>query len=297
LKGRVGTPVEVGNEGAGTVIAAGSDPEAQKLLGKVVAILGGAMYAQYRLIAANQCLPLLPGTPASEGASCFVNPLTVLGMLETVKEEGFKGLIHTAAASALGQMLVKVCQADGIPLVNIVRRQEQVDLLKKLGAKYVVDSSAPTFQEDLVTAIAETGAYVAFDAIAGGTMANTILSAMETAANKEAKVYSRYGSSVFKQVYFYGMLDKSPTILSRDYGMQWGYKGWMVLNFLQKIGPVKAQALRERVVRELKTNFATTYTAEIALTDVTHLTTLQKIAQQSTSEKYLIIPNRPLSES
>jgi len=177
---------------------------------------------------------LLPGTPASEGASCFVNPLTVLGMLETVKEEGFKGLIHTAAASALGQMLVKVCQADGIPLVNIVRRQEQVDLLKKLGAKYVIDSSAPTFQEDLVTAIAETGAYVAFDAIGGGTMANTILSAMETAANKDAKVYSRYGSSVFKQVYFYGMLDKSPTILSRDYGMQWGYKGWMVLNFFAK---------------------------------------------------------------
>jgi len=292
LNARVGIPMAVGNEGAGTVVAAGSDPEAQQLLGKVVAIFAGSMYSQYRNVAANQCLVLPPGTTPSEGASSFVNPLTVLGMLETMKEEGFKGLVHTAAASQLGQMLVKVCQADNVPLVNIVRRKDQVDILKRIGAKYVVDSSSPTFQADLVDAIATTGAYLAFDATGGGSLSSYILSAMEAAANRNAKVYSRYGSNVFKQVYVYGGLDTSPTILHRNYGMLWSLKGWLLTPLLQKIGPSRAQALRERVARELKTNFATNYTSEISLLDVARLPVLQKIAQMTTSEKYLINPSR-----
>src|SRR5215510_14835095 len=222
IAARLDQAMPVGNEGAGTVIKASSSEAAQALLGKTVSMIGGAMYAQYRLLKATDCQPLPAGTTAAEGASWFVNPLTALGMTETMKREGHKALVHTAAASNLGQMLNKICQEDGIPLVNIVRSAEQAKLLRGIGAKYVVDSTAPSFQDDLVNALAETGATIAFDAIGGGKLASQILTAMEIAINKTAKEYSRYGSSVHKQVYIYGGLNTGPIELTRNYGQAWG---------------------------------------------------------------------------
>jgi NADPH2:quinone reductase len=250
------------------------------------------MYAQYRCIAAGFCLPLPEGTTAVDGASCFVNPLTALGMVETMKLEGHSALAHTAAASNLGQMLVKLCNADGVPLVNIVRRPEQVELLKGLGAKHVCSSSEPSFGEDLVEALAETGATLAFDATGGGDLADQILTCMEVAASRSAKEFSRYGSSIHKQVYIYGGLDRSPTILKRSYGMAWGVGGWLLPLFLQKIGPEAGQRLRERVAREIKTNFASHYTNEVSLAEALALDAIAAYARQATGEKYLIRPNK-----
>ena len=247
MAGRLDQSLPVGNEGAGVVVAAGSSEAAQKLVGKTVAILGGAMYSQYRVIKAAQCLLLPPGTTPAEGASCFVNPLTAIGMVETMKLEGHKALVHTAAASNLGQMLSKLCNKDSIGLVNIVRKPEHVKLLKSIGAVHVVDSSQPTFMDDLTNALVATGATLAFDATGGGKLAGQILTAMEVAANKTAKEYSRYGSTTHKQVYIYGGLDRSPTEFNRNFGMAWGIGGWLLTPFLQKIGPAEAQKLRERV--------------------------------------------------
>src|SRR3984885_5272645 len=236
MAGRLDESMPVGNEGAGVVIKAGSSDAAQALLGKTVAMIGGAMYAQYRCLRAKDVLPLPPGTTPAEGASCFVNPLTSLGMVETMRREGHKALVHTAAASNLGQMLNKICLKDGVDLVNIVRSAQQAEILHKIGAKHVVDSTAPTFMADLTAALVETGATLAFDAIGGGKLAGQILTCMEIAANKTAKVYSRYGSSVQKQVYIYGSLDPGPLQLNRAFGMAWGVCGWMLFPFLQKIG-------------------------------------------------------------
>src|SRR5215475_7493398 len=236
LAGRIDQPMPVGNEGAGVVVGAGSSPAAQALVGKVVAILGGAMYAQYRVMKAAGCLVLPEGTTPAEGASCFVNPLTALGMVETMRREGHKALVHTAAASNLGQMLVMLCNEDGIGLVNIVRKPEQVALLHRLGAVHVCDTSSPAFMDELTDALAATGATVAFDAIGGGTLAGQILTAMEAAANRSAKVYSGSASTVHKQVYIYGGLDRGPTQFSRTFGMAWGIGGWLLTPFLQKIG-------------------------------------------------------------
>ena len=204
MAGRLDESMPVGNEGAGVVIRTGSSDAAKALMGKTVAMIGGAMYAQYRTLKVRECLPLPDGTTPAEGASCFVNPLTALGMTETMRREGHKALVHTAAASNLGQMLNKICIKDGIPLVNIVRSKEQADILHKIGAKYVVDSTAPSFLGDLTDALVETGATIAFDAIGGGKLAGDILNCMEVAINKTAKEYSRYGSNVHKQVYVYG---------------------------------------------------------------------------------------------
>jgi len=168
LAARLGQAMPVGNEGAGTVIKAGSSDEAQALMGKTVSAVGGSMYSQYRLLKARDCQPLPAGTTAAEGASWFVNPLTALGMTETMKREGHKALVHTAAASNLGQMLNKICLEDGIGLVNIVRSAAQAKILKDIGARHVVDSTAATFQDDLIQALVETGATIAFDAIGGG---------------------------------------------------------------------------------------------------------------------------------
>src|SRR5881398_803474 len=209
-------------------------------MGKTVAILGGAMYAQYRCIKAAQCLVLPSGTTPAEGASCFVNPLTALGMVETMRVEGHKALVHTAAASNLGQMLNKICIKDRVGLVNIVRKPEHVDVLKKIGATYVCNSDSPTFMDDLTAALVATGATLAFDAIGGGRLAGQILSCMEAAANKTGAGYSRYGSTVHKQVYIYGGLDTGPTELSRNFGMAWGLGGWLLTYFLQKIGPAES---------------------------------------------------------
>ena len=292
MAGRLDQSLPVGNEGAGVVVQAGASPAAQALMGKTVAILGGSMYTQYRCIKAVQCLVLPPGTTPVEGASCFVNPLTALGMVATMRGEGHKALVHTAAASNLGQMLNKICIKDKVDLVNIVRKPEQVDVLKRIGASYVCDSSAPTFMDDLTDALAATGATVAFDAIGGGTLAGQILTAMEAAANRTAKEYSRYGSTVHKQVYIYGGLDRGPTSFNRTFGMAWGIGGWLLTPFLQKIGPAAGQELRERVAREIKTTFASTYTKEVSLAEALSLEAISVYGKQATGAKYLINPNK-----
>jgi NADPH:quinone reductase-like Zn-dependent oxidoreductase len=292
MAGRLDESMPVGNEGAGVVIATGSSDAAKALMGKTVSIIGGAMYAQYRTLRVNECMPLPAGTTAADGASWFVNPLTALGMTETMRREGHKALVHTAAASNLGQMLNKICLKDGIGLVNIVRSQEQADLLRKLGAKHVVDSSLPSFMEDLTQALTETGATIAFDAIGGGKLAGQILTAMEVAINKTAKVYSRYGSNVHKQVYIYGGLDTRPVELNRAFGMAWGVGGWLLFPFLMKIGPVDGQKLRERVVSELKTTFASHYTKVVSLQEALELSNLAVYAKRATGEKFLINPNK-----
>jgi NADPH:quinone reductase-like Zn-dependent oxidoreductase len=292
MAGRLDQSMPVGNEGAGVVIKTGSSEAAKALMGKTVAMIGGAMYAQYRTIRASDCLVLPEGTLPAEGASCFVNPLTSLGMVETMRREGHKALVHTAAASNLGQMLNRICLKDGIALVNIVRSPGQADILRRIGAKYVVDSTSPTFMNDLTEALVETGATLAFDAIGGGKLAGQILTGMEIAASKNAKVYSRYGSNVHKQVYIYGMLDPGPTELTRSFGFAWGIGGWLLFPFLQKIGPAEAAKLRARVVAELKTTFASHYTQVVSLQEALQLSQLAIYARRATGEKYLINPNK-----
>lgn len=292
LATRLDESMPVGNEGAGTVIKAGSSDAAQALKGKVVSMVGGAMYAQYRLLRAIDCQPLPEGTTAAEGASWFVNPLTALGMTETMKREGHKALVHTAAASNLGQMLNHICNEDGIGLVNIVRSAEQTKLLKGIGAKHVVDSSAASFTDDLTQALVEVGATIAFDAIGGGKLASQILTSMEIAINKTATTYNRYGSSVHKQVYVYGSLNTGAVELTRNYGMAWGVGGWLLTPFLQKIGRPDQMRLRERVVKNLKTTFASHYTRVISLRETLDLKNIGAYAKRATGEKFLINPNK-----
>src|SRR6478735_6564467 len=292
MAARLDEAMPVGNEGAGVVIKTGSSDAAKALMGKTVAMIGGAMYAQYRTLKARDCQPLPEGTTAAEGASWFVNPLTALGMTETMRREGHKALVHTAAASNLGQMLNKICIKDGIGLVNIVRSKEQAEILKKIGAKHVVDSSVPSFLDDLTAALVETGATIAFDAIGGGKLAGQILTCMEIAANKTAKVYSRYGSNVYKQVYIYGSLDNRPTELSRAFGLTWGVGGWLLTPFLQKIGPAEIGRLRQRVASELKTTFASHYTQVVSLQETLQLSNIAIYNKRSTGEKFLINPNK-----
>ncbi|MDA9494175.1 zinc-binding dehydrogenase [Bradyrhizobium sp. CCBAU 11361] len=289
---RLDQSLPVGNEGAGVVIKTGSSDAAKALMGKTVAMIGGAMYSQYRTLKARDCQPLPDGTTAAEGASWFVNPLTALGMTETMRREGHKALVHTAAASNLGQMLNKICIKDGIPLVNIVRSKEQAEILNKIGAKYVVDSSVPSFLDDLTAALVETGATIAFDAIGGGKLAGDILNCMEIAINKTAKEYSRYGSSVHKQVYVYGALDIRPIELPRGFGMAWGVGGWLLTPFLQKIGPADIGRLRQRVVNELKTTFASHYTKVVSLQETLDPANIAVYAKRATGEKFLINPNK-----
>jgi NADPH:quinone reductase len=290
LGARVGHPSPVGNEGSGVVVAAGSDPAAQALIGKVVAIAGGAMYTQYRCVPAMMCLELPDGTSASEAASCFVNPLTALSMVEAMKREGHTALVHTAAASNLGQMLNRICIADGVQLVNIVRKTEQEDLLRSLGASFVCNSSAPTFRDDLTAALVATGATIAFDATGGGTLASDILSCMESAANATATEYSRYGSSVFKQVYIYGGLDRSPTTLTRSFGLSWSVSGWLLTPFLGKVGLEVVGAMRARIAAEVTTTFASHYSQQISLAEALNIEVVQQYAKQATGEKFLITP-------
>jgi NADPH2:quinone reductase len=292
VAGRLDQSLPVGNEGAGVVVAAGKSKEAQALLGKTVGLIGGAMYSQYRAIHVRQCLPLREGTTAAEGASCFVNPLTSLGMVETMRMEGHKALVHTAAASNLGQMLVRVCAADGIDLVNIVRRPEQAALLRGLGAKFVLDSSTPSFMQDLASALSTTGATLAFDATGGGRLASQILTAMESALSASAAEFSRYGSSTHKQVYIYGGLDRSTTELTRNFGMAWGVGGWLLTPFLQKIGFEAGQKLRDRVAAEIKTTFASHYSKVVSLAGALSLDAIAAYGKQATGEKFLIDPSR-----
>ena len=292
LAARFNKSLPVGNEGAGQVVAAGSSDAAQALLGKTVAVLGGAMYSQYRCVPARACLELPEGVSAKDGASCFVNPLTALGMVETMKLENHRGLVHTAAASNLGQMLVKLCRADSVPLVNIVRSDAQAELLRNLGAEYVCNSSAASFTDDLTAALSATNATVAFDAIGGGHLASQILTAMERVASRNPAPENRYGSTTHKQVYSYGMLDTSPTIVDRTYGMAWGIGGWLLTAFIARVGPEKAQALQQRVAREITSTFASHYTDEISLAQALQVDIAQRYHRKATGEKFLICPHK-----
>jgi NADPH:quinone reductase-like Zn-dependent oxidoreductase len=290
--GRVGLTIPAGNEGGGVVVAAGASDTAQALLGKVVGIRGGAMYAQYRCIAAQHCLVLPDGTTSVDAASCFVNPLTALGMVETMRMEGHSGLVHTAAASNLGQMLQKICMADGIPLVNIVRKPEQAELLRRIGASHVCDTSQPTFMADLTDALVDTRATLGFDATGGGELTSQILAAMEAAANQNAKAFSRYGSTVHKQVYVYGSLEGGPTLLHRTYGMSWGVGGWLLTNFLRQIPPETADQLKNRVASEIKTTFASHYTKVVSLAGALEPAEIAQYSKRATGQKYLIAPTQ-----
>ncbi|MBV7256033.1 zinc-binding dehydrogenase [Pacificimonas sp. WHA3] len=291
LGARLDKGLPVGNEGAGTVVAAGSSDAAQALMGRVVAAMGGMMYSQKVKTSVQNCLVLNEGTAAVDAASCFVNPLTALSMTETMKLEGHKALVHTAAASNLGQMLVRICKADGINLVNIVRSEAQEKILRDLGAKYVLNSTADNFNAALTDALAETGATLAFDAIGGGKLANKILASMEAALIRNATEYSVYGVTTHKQVYLYGALDLNPTQLTRSYGMFWGIGGWLLPPFLQRLGAEKAAALRQRVADELQTTFKSNYTGRLTLEEALDADTAKAYARKATGEKYLICPN------
>ncbi|MEP5763218.1 MAG: zinc-binding dehydrogenase [Halieaceae bacterium] len=287
---RVGQSLAVGNEGAGTVIAAGSSDAAQALMGKLVGVVGGDMYGQYRCVNAFMCLPLEEGTTAAEGASCFVNPLTALAMVETMRMENHTALVHTAAASNLGQMLNRICISDGVELVNIVRKPEQEAILKELGAKYIINSSSDSFLDDLTDACAATGATLAFDATGGGKLASQILTCMEAAAVRNMTEYNRYGSDVHKQLYIYGGLDRSPTVLTRNFGFSWGIGGFLLTPFLQKAGMEKSMEMRARVAAEIKTTFASHYTKEVSLAEALSADAIAVYGKQATGEKYLIKP-------
>ena len=290
LAGRIDRPMPCGNEGAGVVVAAGNSSAAQALLGRTVATWGGAMYAEFKRSPADQCLALHEGTTAAEGASCFVNPLTVLGMVETMRLEGHSALAHTAAASNLGRMLQKVCTDEGIGLVNIVRRQEHVELLRGIGAAHVVDSSRDSFRDDLTRALAETGATLAFDATGGGRLAGTILGCMEAAQAGSGSAASRYGSAVHKQVYIYGGLEPGPVVLDRAFGMAWGVGGWLLPIFLARIGAAAGKKLRQRVADEIKTTFASRYVKTVSLAEAVSPAAIAVYGRQATGEKYLIDP-------
>lgn len=290
MAGRLGQSMPVGNEGAGTVVAAGASSAAQALMGKMVAVLGGAMYTQYRCVKAEQCLELPTGTSAAQGASCFVNPLTALGFVETMRHEGHSAIVHTAAASNLGQMLQRICTQDSIALVNIVRKPEQEALLRAMGASYVCNSESPSFLSDLTAALVATGATLAFDATGGGQLAGQILGCMEAALGQKSSTYSRYGSATHKQVYLYGGLDTSATSFNRNFGMAWGMGGWLVFSYLQKFGPEKMQSLRARVVAELHTTFSSHYAKEVSLQQALLLDEIAVYGQRSTATKYLINP-------
>lgn len=290
MKGRLGQALPIGNEGAGTVVAAGDSDAAQSLMGRTVAAMGGGMYTQYRAVPVIQVLPINEGNTARDGASSFVNPLTALCFPETMRNEGHTAIVHTAAASNLGQMLVKICKADGVPLVNIVRKDEQVALLKSIGATHVINSSDDDFIPQLIDAVHETGATLAFDATGGGRLASDILTAMEGAAARTPGAYSIYGSIHHKQVYLYGSLDPSPTMLTRGYGMAWGVGGWLLPNFLAKAGMETAIRLRQRVANELTTTFASTYTDEISLADALNADIVARYNAKKTGEKFLVNP-------
>jgi NADPH:quinone reductase len=292
LTARFDASMPVGNEGAGVVVEAGSSAAAQALLGKTVAALGGAMYSQYRCVPLEQCLVLPEGATPADGASSFVNPLTALGMVETMRSEGHTALVHTAAASNLGQMLNRICLEDKIALVNIVRSPVQVELLRSIGAAEVCDSNSPTFLQDLTAALIATGATLAFDAIGGGKLAGQILACMEAALNAKATQFSRYGSAVHKQVYVYGGLGQGPIELNRNFGMAWGVGGWLVTPFLQKIGPAATQRLKERVAAGLKTTFASGYAGQVSLLEALDLKMMAVYAKSATGQKYLINPNK-----
>ncbi len=293
LARRVGQTLPVGNEGAGTIVEAGGSPAAQALLGRVVAVgPGSGMYGEYRVLRAEQCLELENGATAIDGASAWINPLTALGFIETMRRDGHSALANTAAASNLGQMLVRLCAKDGIPLINIVRSAEQEQLLSDIGARYIVNSSAPTFLADLSDAFAETGATLAFDAIGGGKLPSQLLECMEGALNRRATTYSAYGSPTHKQVYIYGGLDPQPTVINRTFGTTWGLGGWLMTPFLKSLDPSRFTALKQRIASELTTTFASPHAAEVSLAGALKLDAVAGYTRRATGSKYLIVPQQ-----
>ena len=293
MKSRLDQSMPVGNEGAGIVVDAGNN--SKELIGKTVGLAGGSMYSQYRCVPASSCLVMNDGTTPKEAASSFVNPLTALSFVETMKMENHSAIVHTAAASNLGQMLVKICKDENIPLVNIVRSQEQVDILKNLGAEFICNTNDSDFMRNLISALIETGATLGFDATGGGNngeLPGQILSAMEVAANKNSEEYSRYGSEIYKQVYIYGGLDQSPTILKRSYGMSWGLGGWLLMPMIKRIGMEKFQTMRTRIAKEIKTTFSSTYAQEISLEEILQPEVIRSYAKHATGNKYLVNPQK-----
>lgn len=290
VKARLGESLAVGNEGAGVVVASGNSDSAKALLGKRVAIVGGDMYSQYRCVHTMMALPLEEGTSSAQGASCFVNPLTSLAMVETMRAEGHTALVHTAAASNLGQMLNRICINEGIDLVNIVRKEEQAAILRDIGAKYIVNSSSDNFYAELTEALVATGATLAFDATGGGELASDVLNCMEAAAARSMGEYNRYGSDVYKQLYIYGGLDRSPTVLKRGFGFSWGIGGFLLTPFLAKVGLEKSMEMRAKVAAELHTTFASHYSEEVSLAGALSKGALERYSQQKTGEKFLINP-------
>lgn len=287
---RLGMALATGNEGAGTVIAAGDSEAAQALLGKKVGAFGGGMYAQYRVANVMECLPLPEGASAEQGASSFVNPMTALGMIETMKMEGHSAIIHTAAASNLGQMLNRLCLADGIPLICVVRSKTQKTLLESQGAQCVLNSQDPNFFADLTDACDRYQATLAFDATGGGTLGSTLLNGMEAAAARHLTEYNRYGSDRFKQLYIYGGLDVSPTTLHRGFGFAWSINGWLLPQFLGRAGIEVMMRMRARVAAELTTSFASHYAHRVSLPEALSLDLVREYASQATGVKTLIQP-------
>ena len=284
---RVDVATAVGMEGAGRVVEAGPSDAAQALLGRLVAVRGNGVYARYNRIALEDILPLPDDVSASEGAAAFINPLTVLGMVELMRDGGFGGLVHTAAASTIGQMLCRLCREEGIGLVNIVRRPEQVELLRSIGAEHVCDMSGPDFEDELLRALVATGATLAFDATGGGDLASRILNLMERALPKP-EGYQHYGSNIRKKVFIYGTLDPSPLVLLKNYGLAWDLGGYLVFHFLESIGPERAEGLKRRVVEGLKTTFAMQYSHKISLAEACDPDVLRGAGRRATGEKYLI---------
>lgn len=289
MAGRINQSLPIGNEGAGTVIAAGD--QAKDWIGRRVGVIGGGMYADLRKIRTRDALPLPEGVTAAQGAALTVNPMTALGFVETARAEGHSAIVHTAAASSLGQMLQRICAQDGVPLVNIVRSDDQLRLLKDAGATLVLNSREDNFRTQLIDAVTETGATVAFDAIGGGSLGGEIMQAMERGAVNHMTEYSRYGSSTFKQLYVYGALDTSPMVLDRlAFGFQWSVSGWLLTPFMQKVGSGTVSRMRKRVFDDLTTTFATRYTRTIGLAEALDPETLLAYERKATGEKFLIDP-------
>ena len=289
---RVGKKLPVGNEGAGTVIAAGDGEAAQALLGRTVTAVGGSMYRTHRVLDVRRVMPLPEGAAAAEGASLFVNPMTVQAFLTTMRDEGHEALIHTAAASNLGQMLAKLCGKEGVPLVAIVRREAQRKLLLDLGVPHVVDSSTETFFDDLVAAIAATNATLCFDAVGGGHLANTVLTAMEMAQRARGVRADLYGTPVHKQLYQYGRLDVSATKLTGGYGMYWGVGGWLLTPRLHALGRQRTRAMQQFAIDERNGIFASDYARTVGLLDLLDPDTMRSIDRKGTGGKALVDPSR-----
>jgi NADPH2:quinone reductase len=291
IEGRIDQSLPVGNEGAGIVVSAGESEEAQALIGKVVGFSGGGTYSEYKSVRANQCIEMPEGTSPAQSASCFVNPMTVLGFVGTMRREGHSAMVHTAAASNLGQMLQKVAIEESFDLVNIVRSKEQEDILRNIGATFVCNSSSESFLPELTEALVTTGATLGFDATGGGRLASDILACMERAAVSQDAAFSRYGSTVHKQVYIYGGLDRNVTTLNRSFGMAWGIGGWLLTPYIQIAGAEELQKMRDRVSGSITTTFASSYTKEVSLTDALSKAAVDEYRKQATGLKFLINPS------